>query len=283
VITRKSIVSQRQQREALIAQQGVKAFCEALGERIVYHEICWNSSSPALKGILLKIITGLTGVPTKEEAVRYSSWQHEPACGGMVSLGNAPYYRHFIKDLLPEIAFKGAEETWQASYAARVDPFLALMSKAEGQMILPAKCFLSQDHLVLSVFMDKGAGFTKIPKRHLVLRSNANRSYFAYCRLYSPKKSIQRIKLKLPFTGLVLVRSLRFDFNHQGLEETEHRVFFEQTNGAYSGLHCSLPQLRDGVFRSNGTEALEIVFDVGIPRVFLVQLRFGCETFRIPV
>ncbi len=286
VLVEKPLVGKRQQREALIAQQGIKAFCEALGEKILAGDICWDSSAEALRKILRSIAVGFTGLPTREESTRYSHWRHDPVSakdGRLVSLGDDPYYKRFIKDMTPGHAFSSMDETWHSSYAARIDPFLALAWKAESEMTLPARCFLSQDYLTLSVFLDRGLDFPKSPAKRLLLRSNANRSYYAYQRFFSSKRAIKRIKLVLPFKGLVRVLSLRFDLNHQGAPEIKRSVFFEEPESDLAGLQVSPAPVASGVFRSTGKHPLEIVYCVDVPDVFLIQLRFCCEIFSIPV
>ncbi len=286
VVTDRPFVSENQQREAMLAQEGIKAFCDALGKKIAAGDIRWSASSAALKTCLLNMATGLAGSPTREEAIRYSSWRHDVVTASdapTFSLGRSGYYRRFIADMLPHAAYLGIEETWHASYAARVDPFLALMCRVESQMTVPARCFLSRDYLVMSVFWDRGAGFGRRPRKRILLRSNPNRSFFAYCRVCSPKTSIRRIRLVLPFSGLIQVRSLRFDIGHQASAVTEHRCFFETPAVGNDGLHTSPREVVRGVFASRGKQPLDLVYDVDVPDAFLVQVRLCCATFSVPV
>lgn len=270
VITAESHMTPHQEKEGMIVQQGILAFCEALGKQ----NKGWNSKSENLIAELRSILVRSAGCPTKTEATAFQEWSHDHvSIQGTTAhfLGKSAYYDRFIKDMLPQFAFEDWGMTWPASYAAKHGEILAKTALIGYSRAVPPKCFLSIDEIPLKIFLDHGQGFLKKATALLPLKSNANRAFYAYHKLFSIKKPIQKIRLELHTRdSLIKIESLRLTVNYTTTPKTDLFPFFE-SDKKEKNLACSYPEKTPGLFAS-GDDPLVLTYDFENPAVYLVHL-----------
>lgn len=269
VILGKPRMSKRQQQETLQVHEGIYAYCDCLGKEIQEGRILWDAHSEELVEQMRRIFVRAASLPTKEEAKHLRGWSHDPISvvgTRLIPLGQTDYYKKFITDMIPTAAFLDMDMTWPAAYAAQVDDNLTRAAQAVHMESLPKECFLSQDTLTLNIFIDTGKGFAR-PEKQLKLRSNANRSFYAFERVASLNRGIRQIRLELPAEGRLRIKSLRLKAKRRGTPGTELFVFFEE-EGVVPGLD----------FQSDG-EGMGVTYAFDAPDIYQVTVNLSVEHF----
>lgn len=272
----KARTSMRQQRETLQVHEGIFAYCDRLGMEIRDGRIAWDSHSEELEEQMRRIFVRAASLPTAEEAKHLRAWHHEPISvvgTRLIALGQSDYYKKFIKDMIPTAAFLDMDMTWPAAYAAQVDANLTRAAQAVHLESLPKECFLSQDTLPINLFIDKGQGF-RAPEKRIKLRSNANRSFYAFERIYSLNKGIHQFRLEIPVAGCLHIKSLRLKVKRRETPGTSLFVFFEEE--VNPGLLVSIPETQPGVFHCS-KEGVVLTYSFEAPDIYQVTMNLCLE------
>lgn len=280
IITAKPSMTKLQERESLIVQEGIMAFCHTLGKFLQNNP--WNSRSENLIRQLRHIWLRSAGCPTKEEANAFKQWAHDHVSHKGASthvLGKNKYYEKFIKDMLPKFAYEDWGMTWPAAYAAKHGEVLTKTAFAGHIETTPPACFLSIDDLPLKIFIDHGKGFPKKAAEHLSLKSNANRKFYAFHKLFSITQPIKQIRLEIEApNSLVKIESLRLTTHRTDDPGSKMATFFESEEE--KNIHCSYPQEKPGVFACKEAPlALTCTFED--PHVYLLYINLCLSTFSI--
>lgn len=237
-ITNPVVTSPAQEKEAAIVRAGISTFCEEFGKQIQQEAIQFNSKSDALRKQLQQILIRASNLPTPDEVSHFKEWGHDHVSGRSKAhlLGKDNYYEQFIGAILPG-GFEPEDWriTWPAAYAAQYDENWELAAHLVRLKKLPPKGLLSHDAFPLRIFLDTGKGFGKRAKEVIELRSNANRKFYRYFKIWSIKKPIQGIQFELEMGQNKMVRfnSIRMELHRIGeplpialelFEEGSHKV-----------------------------------------------------------
>lgn len=278
VVTDRISMPKFQEKQAFEVQKGIMAFCHTLGKYLQNNP--WNSHSENLIAQLRRILVRSAGLPTKVEANALRKWCHDFVSTKGASthvLGENKYYEKYIKDMVPKLAFEDWNMTWPAAYAAKQGEVVTNVAYLGRSKIIPTDCFLSIDEIPLKIFVDHGKGFLK--KATLPLKSNANRSFYAYHKLFSAKKPIEKIRLELSCPNAsIKIETLRLTVNYSDTLDQEMFPFFES---GQNEILTSCPEEKPGLFAC-GEEPLALTYAFANPNAYLVHINL-CFNTQKPV
>jgi len=256
----KTSISKVQLRQAETIQKGIFAFCHQFGQSIQKGLIKSNDNA---KVILRSILMRANGFPTKEEARKFQSWQHDWMITQLYShltensvLGENAFFQKFAGQMLPQMTIRDIYLIWPPGYAAKVDPYLTLSSELVRSKQIPLQCFMSVDSVPVKIYMDVGNGMPKKPSISIDVHSNANRSFFTFQGLSSIKHPIKAVKI-LVGTGehAVKIQSLRLALDTYSNPKSQELVFFENTE---ENLHNNSPISFVHSFQNKDIYAMQI-------------------------
>lgn len=274
VLTATPSMSQEQMQQARTIQEGILAFSNCMGKFVLKNG--WNSSSDALIHQLRGILVRATGWPTKAEANSFETWSHDHISlqdSSRHALGKSNYYEEFIKDMLPKWAFEDWGMTWPFVYAAKTSKTLTETALVGRSEIIPPECFLSIDAIPLRVYIDHGEGFSTKAEKELLLRSNANRKFYAFDKLFSIHAPIKKIRLEIDLpNSYIKMASLRLTTQFTNSPAKELHTFFE--NGSTNkDLICSLSQEIPHLFLTQSSP-LTLTYSFNNPNIYQIYLNF---------
>lgn len=282
IITKKVTLPSKQLKQVQLMKKGVFAFCQHLNQYIQSGAISWDASSPCLEEQLRQILLRSTSLPTAKEASLLGAWHHDHRSGENISpvLAKDPYYEHFSGDMFPNAILQDPCIVWPAAYAAKHDPSFAAATQAILQQKLPMECFLSHDSIPLKLFLDTGKGFPKKATRTVLLKSNANRSCFAFEKLHSLRKPIQKLRLEFscPATTLLRFKSLRLTMGSLSKSESDLRVFFEREAHSSDLPFSGTLEIEPGVFLVKDPLP-SFTYSFEAPDIYSIQIQICCEKF----
>jgi len=277
------ITPESQNRAGLLVQEGIKAFADYSGKYIQSGDVKLDFQSEALMNQLRQILVRATGFPTPEEVENFGNWQfdHVTAKDNILHiLAEDKYYQEYIKHMLPENAFKDREITWATAYAAKQSEALTLMAKSSLLETIPKKCFLSEDVLLLKVFLDTKSKLSTKPAECYELHSNANRCFYTYTILSSIERPITQIRLEFEAPlSLFRVKSLRIKANTLTDSKLIHLIFFE-SDTKERGIISSIKQTTPSTFKCTN-QPLTLTVPFNIPNIYRIQIHLCCEKFKI--
>lgn len=282
IVTHPLWISAKQKQQAEIVQRGIFAFFDHLGPYVRSKEIVLDDESEALHNQLRAVFIRSMTNATEAEAMKFGHWQHEhaPARHLTQTIGKNRYYDDFIKDMLPIAAFKESGLNWLSAYTAKQSKYLTLATQAVWLETLPPQCFLSEDRYSLSVFLDTGRDFPQKAHRHIALRSNPNRHFYTLVRLFSSKKPVQRVRLKLDFPeSLVRIRSLRMTVFDRSTPEPKQLTFFENNADSAEIVSGSGQRMNANTFYCDGP--LQLIYAFVPQQVYHIRLKLCCEMFKL--
>lgn len=281
IITDDIQINSLQEKQSSMMQKGILDFCHVLGRHT--QKTSWKPDSEKLIAQLRNILVKAAGRPTRAEAKAMGEWYHDHVSGKDTSLhvlGKNEYYERYIKDMLPTYAYKDLEVAWPAAYAAQQSKYLAQTAFVSRSKIIPRKCLLSLDQIPFAIYIDYGKGFSSKPTSQLSLRSNANRSFYAYEKITSTKKPIKKIRLELLCPdSFIRITSLRMRLDYMDTPETEILTFFGEDTHE-TRIDCSYPKKEEGLFTSEKAP-LVLTHSFEKPNIYLVQVDICFSTFPI--
>jgi predicted HAD superfamily hydrolase len=284
VVNAKSYVSKKQKNQAEIIQKGIEFFCHILGKNIQNNTISLNNFSEALVAQLRNILIRACSDPTTNEAQAFEKWYHDHVSrkdASLHTLGTNQYYEKFIQHMLPEAVFEDWGITWPAGYAAKVDKSLASLVRLIRLNIIPPESLLSLDSYSLNIFIDKGKGKEKKAFQKLFMRSNPNRHFYTFTKLWSINKPIKSLYLVLDCPhSQVRINSLRLTiYSKAHLEATQH-IFFEsnEQESRIISSEPSTPALNTFICHDN---ALTLSYSFDIPDIYWLHINFCCEIWPL--
>ncbi|MFV0341182.1 MAG: hypothetical protein ACK5MA_11255, partial [Parachlamydiaceae bacterium] len=223
IIQAKPTIDKTQHKQSTLVQEGILAFCHALGQYTQNNP--WNSHSDALNSQLRSIFVRAAGFLTKEEATAFEKWSHDHISlkdSSRHDLGSNAYYEKHIQDMLPLNAFEDWGMTWPAAYAAKKGEALARTALGARSETLPPECFQSIDSLPIKIYIDHGKGFSSKPTHLIHVSSNAQRKFYLFHKLTSMKKPLRKVKLELDCpNAYIKIESLQFTARFTNSPDTE--------------------------------------------------------------
>lgn len=281
VITKKIKVPAKQLKQVEKMRSGIFAFCDHLNQYMKAGVIAWDSSSTHLEEQLRQILLRSTSLPSAKEASLLGAWKHDHRSGENISpvLAKDPYYEHYTGDMFPKALLEDPSIVWPAAYAAKYDPYLAEAAQAILQEKLPMECFLSHDSLPLKLFLNTDS-FPKKATRSIALKSNANRSFFLYEKLYSVHKPIRELCIEFGGTisTLLRIKSLRLTINRLSKPKSELIIFFEGENNFPNLVISGVEEIEPGVFVVKKLSPT-FTYSFEASDVYAVQIQLCCEQF----
>jgi hypothetical protein len=282
IVTYPLCISLQQRQQAKMVQEGIFAFFDFIGPYIQSGTIQWDVHAEGLQNQLRTLLIRSMTLVTQQEALKFGSWFHDHAPTSHLTqkIGANSYYDDFIQDMLPRNAFKENALNWLFAYTAKQSHPLTLTAQAVGLATLPPRCFLSEDHYHLNVFLDTEGNFPQKPHRQMILRSNPNRNFYTLLKLFFPRKPLQRLLLKLEFPphSLVRIRSLRMLVFDRLSPEPEPLTFYEDPT---QSMTCLVGKPIDfNTFYCEGGD-VQFMYAHFPPQVHQIQLNLCCEMFCV--
>ena len=283
IITSPLLIPPKQKKQAELVQKGIFALFDLAASYLKSGAMVLNSNSEALQNQLRGVFLRSMINTTQKEALKFGPWFHEhgPASNLIQVIGKNAYYENFIKDMLPVAAFNESGLNWPAAYAAKNSKYLTLISQAMWLKTLPPKCFLSEDNFSYKIFLDTGKNFPKKAHQNLNMRSNPNRNFYSLAKLFSSKKSIQRLQLMLSFpSALVRIKSLRIITYDRNMPDPQQFTFFESEKSGMAQLECiSGRQIDFNTFHCQ--EDLKLIHTFEQSGIYQIKVKLCCEMFKL--
>lgn len=280
IITGKREITEQQKKQFALVQQGIYAFCNAQEHYLQGGALSWDAQSEPLTNQLRQILTRSMNRPTRQESEKFSRWRHDHR-GGFKEFqvfGNDPYYKRFIGDMFPKAVLQDANITWPGGYAAQHDSHLADAFHTVITRAVSPDCFLSHDILPMRITIDTGKGFSTKASLKVSMRSNADRTFFAFETLESIKKPIRQLRFELTSAqSIIRIKSLRLTYRQSSHPDAKQLVFFEND----AAIACEASRKIDHNTFYCDADSLVLTYPFEEDDVYAVQIRLCCETFQL--
>lgn len=280
VLLGKSVISEKQQQQARLVQEGIDLFIAQFIEYQSLEMITLDPTSMYLENQLREILIRSASLLTQSEAKYFGAWCHDFATGrdtmhDTLPVGDIAYYDHFIADMVPDAAFDDHEIIWPAAYLAKYDENWALAAKTVYTEALPARCFQSHDTLPIKITLSK----SQKESYKIQMRSNANRRFFALETYYSLDQAIKEIRFEITCPKhLIRINSLRMFVRTKLNADRSEYIFFEAGNE--EKVKCQATKfIEDNTYYC--AENLSMTYPFEVEGIYSVQVNLCCEIFKL--